>query len=89
MRVKFIAIVTSLIVLLIAAGGVLAVGYESYGVKTDRQSTTKVYPRTEQGLYDALKNASFVEKYPAYIDELAFTVRDILSQFGLAKNTNP
>ncbi len=89
MRVKFIAIVTSLIVLLLAAGSVLAVGYESYGTTVDRQSRTKVYPRTEKGLCEALTKASFVEKYPAIVDELAFTVRDILSQFGLAKNTKP
>jgi len=89
MRVKFMVIVTTLFVLLIGAGYVLAVGYESYGTTAERHSKAKVYPQTERGLCEALKHASFVEKYPSVIDELAFTVRDILSQFGLAKSTTP
>ncbi len=89
MRVKFIAIITTLVILCIGTGSVLAVGYESAGTTADKQSRTSIYPQTEKGLIEALKHASFVRKYPAVIDEVVFTVRDILSQFGIAKNTTP
>jgi len=79
--------VTTLSVLLIGAGHAMAVGYESYDTTAERHAKANVHPKTEKGLCEAIKRASFAEKYPAVIDEVASTVRDILSQFGLAKST--
>ncbi|MFH1113762.1 MAG: hypothetical protein V1792_07555 [Pseudomonadota bacterium] len=89
MRVNFIAITTTLALLCIGTGSALAVGYESPDTGDRKQSQTSVHPRTERGMIDALKDASFVRKYPAVIDEVVFTVKDILSQFGIAKNATP
>ena len=88
MRVKFIAI-TAASVLLLGTVGLHAVGYESHDARVDRPSQARVYPKTGQGVCEAIKDASFVQKYPEIIDEVAFAVRDILSQFGLGKHTNP
>ena len=89
MRVGITLLAISLMVLSVGSGNVLAVGYESYGSSGERQSKSTIYPRTEMGLYNALKRASFIERYPSVLDEMAFTIRDILSQFGLAENRTP
>jgi hypothetical protein len=89
MRVGITLLALALLVLSVGSGNVLAVGYESYGSAGERHSKATIYPRTEMGLYNALKRASFVERYPLVLDEMAFTVRDILSQFGLAENRTP
>ncbi|MBM3301981.1 MAG: hypothetical protein FJY85_18760, partial [Deltaproteobacteria bacterium] len=45
-------------------------------------------PQTQRGLYDAIKKATFIEKGPALIDEVAFTIKDVLGQFGLGNGTD-
>lgn len=88
MRVRILVIAMALLLLCAGTGNVLAVGYESYNTAGCSQAKPKIYPQTERGLYDAIKQASFLEKCPLVIDEVAFAVKDILSQFGLAKSRN-
>jgi hypothetical protein len=65
----------------------LAVGYERYEVSASEPVESKSVGQSSQNLYKAIQNATFMEKYPAMIDEVALFVKDVLSQFGLENKT--
>lgn len=81
MRLK--AIMIAVMVVLVGTGSALAVGYERYVINGPSQGGYDDRAVSHASLEKALKKASFVEHYPKVLDEVAFTVKDILSQFGL------
>lgn len=87
MRLKVMVI--AVVVVLIGTGSALAVGYERYVVNGSPQGVYGDKARTCASLERALKKASFVEHYPKVLDEVAFTIKDILSQFGLVDKQSP
>jgi hypothetical protein len=87
MRLKVMVI--AVVVVLIGTGSALAVGYERYVVNGSPQGVSGDKARTCVSLERALKKASFVEHYPKVLDEVAFTIKDILSQFGLVDKQSP
>lgn len=58
-----------------------AVGYERYDVSNGHLTKPGVPQQN-----DAPKKPAIWEKYPALLDDVAFFVRDVLSQFGLAEH---
>jgi hypothetical protein len=82
---RIVAVV--LIILLMGSVNALAAGYEQY------RPTGSIEPQTkapeECGWWGTLKKGLMVEKYPGLIDEAAFTVKDLLSQFGVLDKKTP
>lgn len=74
----------ALTVLLMAAGTAAAVGYETRDTAKPGVSSPKAPSGyTFSGAYRAIKDATFVEKYPAVLDEAAAAIKTLLSQFGI------
>lgn len=66
-----------------------AVGYEKRYADFSppyRSAEGKTYRRP---VLDKLKDASFIEKCPVFIDEVAAVVKDILGQFGITERKAP
>jgi hypothetical protein len=76
----------ALIVVIAGAGSVSAVGYERYDSATVSRTPPK---KGMQTVSYQQEGSSFFKKCPAVLDEVAFFVRDILSQFGLANSKKP
>jgi len=66
-----------------------AVGYERLEVNNAAQKKATTKPAPSQDLGKALREASFIDKCPALIDQAVFFVKDILSQFGITKTKAP
>lgn len=81
---KVIAI--GILIVLIAAGGALAVGYERYNVEGPSQGQVKAKANVNHDLCAAVKKATFVEKAPALLDGVAAFIKDVLAQLGLDAN---
>jgi hypothetical protein len=75
----------ALILTFSCAGMAFSVGYERYDA-IDSTASSKKGTRTVS--YES-ETASFLKKCPALLDEVAFFVRDMLSQFGLANSRKP
>lgn len=73
----------ALVFLVAVQSNVYAVGYERYEVNGSEEKQAKSTASSGKELYKAVKEATFVEKVPVVIDEVAFFIRDILGQFGL------
>jgi len=74
----------------VGVGSALAVGYER--VHTADTYIAKVHsraPLSSPGLGAEVKEASFVEKIPAALDQAAAVVKDILFQIGLGDKKTP
>jgi len=76
----------ALILIFSCAGNAFSVGYERYDAPEGPASSSKngmkvVNYRPE--------NSSFLKKCPAVLDDVAFFVRDVLSQFGLTNSRKP
>ena len=67
---------------------VMAVGYEKYDSSGNPVSKTENGVKNGEGVGAALEKATFAQKYPEIIDEVAFFIRDVLSQFGLTESKN-
>ncbi len=89
MRKGATIIAAALLICLAGTQSGFAVGSEHYDSSGVPQNCTPVNPQTVKGFFHAVHKAGFVERYPAIIDEVAFFVRDVLSQFGIAEHTNP
>jgi FlaG/FlaF family flagellin (archaellin) len=87
MRLRATIIAAALLISLAGIQSAFAVGYEHYDSSGVPQDRTPVYPQTNKGFYQAAKKASFAEKYPDMLDQFAFFVRDVLSQFGITHHT--
>ncbi len=81
---KVIAI--GIVIVLASTGGALAVGYERYNAEAPSNGhvTTKANGSTD--FCTAVKKASFVEKAPAVLDQVAAFIKDVLAQLGLSEN---
>lgn len=73
----------ALMFVLTASHSVYAVGYERYPANGVEETQSKAKSDEAEGLCQAVKQAAFVEKVPAMLDQVAFFVRDVLAQFGL------
>ena len=82
-------ITISVMVLVLAAGNALAVGYERYEPGGSSAVGTAKATSARPDLYTALKDASLVEKCPALLDQATSFVKDILGQFGLTDRKAP
>jgi hypothetical protein len=78
---KVIAI--AILTVLGTTGGALAVGYERYDVGAPSHAHMKARTNGGHDFCTAVKKASFVEKAPVVLDEVAAFVKDVLAQFGL------
>jgi hypothetical protein len=87
MRLK--ALLIAVTVVFAATGSALAVGYERYVINGPSQRATDNRAESHASLEKALRQASLCESYPKVLDEVAFTVKDILSQFGLVNRQSP
>ncbi|MGD9817647.1 MAG: hypothetical protein AB7V04_03000 [Desulfomonilaceae bacterium] len=72
-----------LLILLMALGTAMAVGFERYDVSGVPDPSNKVVENANRNVYGAIKQASFSDHVPAVLDEISFFVRDVLGQFGL------
>lgn len=81
---KVIAI--GVLIVLVATGGALAVGYERYNAEAPSDARIKAKANGSHDFCAAVKKASFVEKAPAVLDEVAAFIKDLLAQFGLTEN---
>jgi len=81
---KIVAI--GLMIVLVATGGALAVGYDRYDAEAPSNGQIKANGAAQPDFCSALKKATFVEKAPAILDEAAAFIKDILAQFGLTGN---
>ncbi len=78
-----------LLITLLSVSLVMAVGYEKYDSSGNPITGTEKDSNQEQSVSSALQKATFADKYPEVIDEVAFFIKDVLSQFGLTENKNP
>jgi hypothetical protein len=87
MRLK--ALLIAVMVVFGATSTALAVGYERYVINEQSQRVTDNRAGRHASLEKALRQASLCETYPKVLDEVAFTVKDILGQFGIIKTKSP
>jgi hypothetical protein len=87
---KFTVTILSIILVcsFVGAHSAYAVGYETYSAKDSPESETKTTGQSAQSLYKAFEKATFVEKFPAILDQVALFVQDVLGQFGLTDGKN-
>ncbi len=83
------ALALALVALFAASGSAIAVGYERYTVDGTPKRVTPAKAKSCTTLNGALAEATFLKKYPHWIDEAAFFVKDILSQFGIVDKKGP
>jgi hypothetical protein len=89
MRLLAAVICLSFLVVAIASNSAFCVGFERQDASSSSPAGSKEVKQNGQGLSSALKEASFFDKYPAVLDEIASTVREVLSQLGLKpQNSN-
>jgi len=81
---KVVAI--GILIVLVAVGGALAVGYERYNAEGTSDGQIKANATASPDVFTAVKQATFVEKVPAVLDEVAAFIKDFLAQFGLTEN---
>jgi hypothetical protein len=81
---KVVAI--GVLIVLVAAGGALAVGFERYSAEASSDTQIKANGNGRSDFCVAVKKATFLEKVPAVLDEAADVIKDVLAQFGLAQN---
>ncbi len=88
---KFRNRVVSMMVMIVLLGTsvAMAVGYQRYEIDPADQTKPVAKAPDCQDLGQAIKEASFLEKYPAVIDRVVLFVKDLLGQFGLVKSTAP
>jgi hypothetical protein len=79
-------VVIALIIALVGSVSAVAVGYERY--ETSRAYRVPSKKRTKTANYHQ-QSPSILARCPAALDEIAFSVRDILSQFGLVDSRKP
>jgi len=72
----------ALLFVLATSHSVYAVGYERYEVNGAQVTQSQTKSDASEGLCHTLKQATFLEKVPAVLDQVAFFVRDVLGQFG-------
>ena len=89
MRLRTTIIAAALLVGMAGIQSAFAVGFERYDRSGTPQERKQVYPQTTNGFVQAATKASFAEKYPDVLDEVALFVRDVLSQFGITDHTQP
>lgn len=75
-------------IIFVAPASLWAVGYEKIDIN-GQSAYHAVEPKPSPGLGKALAEASFVKKYPQFIDDAAAAVKDILGQFGIVKTEAP
>jgi hypothetical protein len=83
------ALALAVIAIFAASGSALAVGYERYTVNGTPKRVTPAKGKRCTTLNGALAEATFLKKYPGWIDGAAFFVKDILSQFGIVNKKAP
>src|SRR5271157_582303 len=81
---KVVAI--GILIVLVAVGGALAVGYERYNAEVTSDGQSKANAAARPDFCTAVKQATFVEKAPAVLDQVAAFIKDFLAQFGLTEN---
>ena len=84
---RVMAIVT--LMLLMAAGSALAVGYDRYERGYRRGLGPQRVAHTSASLWDTVRKGSMVEKVPGVLDRAALALKDVLSQFGLVQKKIP
>ena len=84
-----LVLVMILIVVFAAAGGAWAVGYERYPVHPSAKRVSQKKAKNCTSLEKALSEATFWDKYPQWLDQAAFAVKDVLSQFGIVDKKTP
>ncbi|HMK34987.1 MAG TPA: hypothetical protein VK463_07975 [Desulfomonilaceae bacterium] len=75
-----------LIIVFCLTNSAFSVGYERYDLAENSGAKRKTIVQTVD--YDQ-ERSSFFKKCPAVLDEIAFFVRDLLSQFGLTQSGKP
>lgn len=75
----------ALILVFAFTGSAFSVGYERHDTPVSASSSRK---GMQAVTYEA-ETESFLRKFPALLDEVAFLVRDLLSQFGLTNSRKP
>jgi hypothetical protein len=83
------ALVLAVMAAFAASGSAFAVGYERYTVDGTPKRITHSSAKSCKSLDRALAEATFLKKYPGWIDEASFFVKDVLSQFGIVDKKGP
>ncbi len=69
--------------LVIGTGTPLAAGYDRCDRKSSNQIHSKVTKRGHADAWSSLKKATYLDKVPSALDEIALSARDLFGQFGL------
>ena len=78
-----------ILIFLLGTGIAAAVGYERYSLNGPPKTGKIVKSRGCVDLEDSLRKATFIDKYPALLDQTSALVKDILSQFGIVQKKAP
>lgn len=89
MRLVRTLLVIAVVTAFFGTGTAAAVGYDRYEVDNAAQSKQAAKSAPSKDLSKALREASFIDKYPAVIDQVVFFVKDLLGQFGITKPKAP
>jgi hypothetical protein len=89
MKSSFRVCVFLLLATVISAGTVFAVGYERVSLPDTPPAKVQNSMGSDLRGWEAVKKASFVEKIPGVIDDVAMLVKDVLGQFGLIEKKAP
>ncbi|MCA1962102.1 MAG: hypothetical protein LDL33_15070 [Desulfomonile sp.] len=89
MRVLRTSVIVATLMAFFGTGIAAAVGYERLEVNNTAQKQTAAKAAPSKDLGKALREASFIDKCPALIDQAVFFVKDILGQFGITKPKAP
>lgn len=84
---RVVAMVT--LTLLLMTGSAFAVGYDRYYGGERRGIHPQHTTQASVSLWDSVRDASMVEKFPGAIDHAAVVIKNILSQFGLVEKKAP
>jgi hypothetical protein len=82
-------ILTGLVIVMFAAGTVLAVGYERVSTRSARiQPSAAEKLKDGPAVWKAVNDAFRIEKVPSAIDRAALTIKDIAGQFGIGRDNS-
>jgi|GEM_PF-6717767 len=79
----FRALVTIAFSLVIGTGTTLAAGYDRYDRKSSNQTHYKTARHSRADGWSSFYKATYSDKIPSALDEMALSFSDFLGQFGL------
>lgn len=80
---SFGALVIVAFTIVLGTGTPLAAGYDRYDRKSSNQTHYKTTKHSRADGWSSFNKATYLDKIPSALDEMALSFRDFLGQFGL------